>query len=56
MICADNIESREEALENILPYQRSDFEGLFRTMKGLPVVIRYLDPPLHEFYLIQMKK
>ncbi len=49
MICADNIESREEALENILPYQRSDFEGLFRTMKGLPVVIRYLDPPLHEF-------
>ena len=49
MICADNIESREEALENILPYQRSDFEGLFRTMKSLPVVIRYLDPPLHEF-------
>ena len=49
MICADNIESREEALENILSYQRSDFEGLFRTMKGLPVVIRYLDPPLHEF-------
>ena len=49
MICADNLESREEALENILPYQRSDFEGLFRTMKGLPVVIRYLDPPLHEF-------
>lgn len=49
MICADNLKSREEALENILPYQRSDFEGLFRTMKGLPVVIRYLDPPLHEF-------
>lgn len=49
MICADNLESREEALENILPYQRSDFEGLFRTMKRLPVVIRYLDPPLHEF-------
>lgn len=49
MICADNLESREEALENILPYQRSDFEGLFRTMKSLPVVIRYLDPPLHEF-------
>lgn len=49
MICADKIESREEALENILPYQRSDFEGLFRTMKSLPVVIRYLDPPLHEF-------
>ncbi len=49
MITADNIKTREEALEKILPYQRSDFEGLFRAMDGYTVTIRYLDPPLHEF-------
>mgnify|MGYP002513758481 CR=1 FL=1 len=49
MITADTVEAREEALEKILPYQRDDFEGLFRAMEGDPVVIRYLDPPLHEF-------
>ena len=49
MITADTVEAREEALEKILPYQRNDFEGLFRAMEGDPVVIRYLDPPLHEF-------
>ena len=49
MISADTVEKREEALEKILPYQRKDFEGLFEAMEGDPVVIRYLDPPLHEF-------
>ena len=49
MISSETVEQREEALEKVLPYQRSDFEGLFREMAGLPVIIRYLDPPLHEF-------
>ncbi len=49
MITADTLEKREEALDKILPYQRSDFEGLFRTMEGYGVTIRFLDPPLHEF-------
>ncbi len=49
MILADSLEQREEALDKILPYQRGDFEKLFETMEGDPVVIRYLDPPLHEF-------
>lgn len=49
MISSETVEQREAALEKVLPYQRSDFEGLFREMAGLPVIIRYLDPPLHEF-------
>ena len=49
MILAEDIKSREEALKQILPYQRKDFEKLFEIMDNLPVVIRYLDPPLHEF-------
>ncbi len=49
MILADNPEDREEALAKILPYQRKDFEELFEVMSGLPVTIRLLDPPLHEF-------
>lgn len=49
MIVAPTLELREEALEAILPYQRDDFEKLFEAMEGEPVVIRYLDPPLHEF-------
>ena len=49
MICADTVEDREKALEGILPYQRDDFEGLFRAMEGYGVNIRFLDPPLHEF-------
>ena len=49
MILADTLEQREEALAKILPYQRGDFEQLFEAMEGDPVVIRYLDPPLHEF-------
>ena len=49
MICATTLEERKAALEKILPYQRSDFEGLFEAMAPYSVVIRYLDPPLHEF-------
>ena len=49
MITATTVEAREEALEKILPYQRDDFEGLFRAMDGYTVTIRFLDPPLHEF-------
>jgi pyruvate,orthophosphate dikinase len=49
MILADNEQDRRLALKKILPYQRRDFEGIFTVMKGLPVTIRLLDPPLHEF-------
>ena len=49
MITASDVESREAALEKILPYQRDDFEGLFRAMDDKCVIIRFLDPPLHEF-------
>eukprot|EP00250_Pteridium_aquilinum_P015706 c22711_g1_i1 orf=319-3255(-) len=49
MIMAPDIELRKVALDKLLPYQRSDFEGIFRAMDGLPVTIRLLDPPLHEF-------
>ena len=49
MIVATNEEQRRAALEKLLPMQRSDFEGLFTEMKGYPVTIRLLDPPLHEF-------
>ena len=49
MITASDVESREAALEKILPYQREDFEGLFRAMDDKCVIIRFLDPPLHEF-------
>jgi len=49
MILSKEVEGRKKALAKLLPLQRSDFEGLFRTMDGLPVTIRLLDPPLHEF-------
>ncbi|HTZ96518.1 MAG TPA: pyruvate, phosphate dikinase [Terriglobales bacterium] len=49
MIMADNEKDRRAALKKLLPMQRSDFAGLFRAMDGLPVTIRLLDPPLHEF-------
>ena len=49
MIVADSIEKREEALAKILPMQRNDFEQIFRVMNDMPVTVRYLDPPLHEF-------
>ena len=49
MILADNEADRRKALHKLLPYQRKDFEGIFKAMKGLPVTVRLLDPPLHEF-------
>ncbi len=49
MIVSRTEEQRRKALDKLLPMQRGDFEGLFREMKGFPVTIRYLDPPLHEF-------
>ena len=49
MILAYSTEGRKKALAKILPYQRKDFTEIFRVMKGLPVTIRTLDPPLHEF-------
>ena len=49
MIVSDSLEERKAALDELLPLQRSDFEGIFIVMKGRPVTIRTLDPPLHEF-------
>ena len=49
MICADTVEQRKAALDKIEPMQQKDFEGLMEALKGQPVTIRFLDPPLHEF-------
>ena len=49
MICSDTVEEREAALAKLLPMQQSDFEEIYEAMEGLPVTIRFLDPPLHEF-------
>jgi pyruvate,orthophosphate dikinase len=49
MILAGTLEARQEALAKLLPYQRDDFAGIFRALKGHPATIRFLDPPLHEF-------
>ena len=49
MILAESLEAREAALARLLPFQRDDFFGIFRELKGYPATIRFLDPPLHEF-------
>jgi pyruvate,orthophosphate dikinase len=49
MILSDTVEQRKKALDKLLPFQREDFIGIFKAMDGLPVTIRTLDPPLHEF-------
>jgi pyruvate,orthophosphate dikinase len=49
MIVAKNVEERRKALAKLLPMQREDFIGLYKEMRGFPVTVRYLDPPLHEF-------
>ena len=49
MILADTLADREKALAKLLPYQRDDFYGIFKALKGFPATIRFLDPPLHEF-------
>ena len=49
MIVSETVEERKKALAKIMPYQQGDFEGLYTAMEGRPVIIRFLDPPLHEF-------
>jgi pyruvate,orthophosphate dikinase len=49
MIMADTVEERRVALEEMLPFQEEDFEGIFEAMDGLPVIMRLIDPPMHEF-------
>ena len=49
MILAESLDERQTALDKLLPYQRDDFAGIFRALKGYPATIRFLDPPLHEF-------
>ncbi|MCX7820837.1 MAG: pyruvate, phosphate dikinase [Brevinematales bacterium] len=49
MIVADTVEGRKKALAKLLPFQKQDFKGIFKAMDGLPVTIRLIDPPLHEF-------
>ena len=49
MILSDTTEAREEALNELIPFQKGDFKGIYKAMEGRPVTIRFLDPPLHEF-------
>ena len=49
MILADTVEEREKALEALIPFQKGDFKAMYKELKGLPMTVRYLDPPLHEF-------
>jgi len=56
MIVAENEENRRKAIMKLLPYQREDFMGILKAMEGLPVTIRLLDPPLHEFVTLDDKQ
>jgi len=49
MILADTLEEREKALNELIPFQKGDFKAMYKELKGLPMTVRYLDPPLHEF-------
>ncbi len=49
MILSETVEAREEALEALIPFQKGDFKAMYKELKGLPMTVRYLDPPLHEF-------
>ena len=49
MILSETVEARESALNELIPFQKSDFKAMYRELKGLPMTVRYLDPPLHEF-------
>ena len=49
MILAETVEAREAALNELIPFQKSDFKAMYKELKGLPMTVRYLDPPLHEF-------
>ena len=49
MILSDTVEERENALNELIPFQKGDFKAMYKELKGLPMIVRYLDPPLHEF-------
>lgn len=49
MILSETVEAREKALEKLIPFQKGDFKAMYKELKGLPMTVRYLDPPLHEF-------
>ena len=49
MILSETVEAREEALSELIPFQKGDFKAMYKELKGLPMTVRYLDPPLHEF-------
>src|SRR5699024_9647620 len=49
MILSETVEAREAALNELLPFQKSDFKAMYKALEGRPMTIRYLDPPLHEF-------
>lgn len=49
MILSETVEAREAALEELIPFQKGDFKAMYKELKGLPMTVRYLDPPLHEF-------
>ena len=49
MILSDTVEAREEALNELIPFQKADFKGMYEALEGRPMTVRYLDPPLHEF-------
>ena len=49
MILSETVEAREEALNELIPFQKGDFKAMYEELKGLPMTVRYLDPPLHEF-------
>ena len=49
MILSETVEQREEALSHLIPFQKGDFKAMYKVLKGLPMTVRYLDPPLHEF-------
>ena len=49
MILSENVEEREKALDALIPFQKGDFKAMYKELKGLPMTVRYLDPPLHEF-------
>lgn len=49
MILSETVEAREAALNELIPFQKGDFKGMYKELKGLPMTVRYLDPPLHEF-------
>ena len=56
MILSDTVEEREKALAELIPYQKGDFKAMYRVLKGLPMTVRYLDPPLHEFLPTEEKE